>query len=124
MGVNKRIDELTPSTNPISNSDLLAVWSDNRTERISIGDLAAYIDGGNDTYVTGGTLNFTGQTLTLNLTDGDPVDIDLEELLLYTVTGGFVGGGFGTYLFNNIEFNHSWWWYYTNTTTFTRLLYF
>jgi hypothetical protein len=76
---NKRIDQLPASDNQVQGTDKIPVFSDGRTERITIDELGSYISSNSDTYVTGGT--YTNGTLTLSRNDG----VDL------TINGFFTG---------------------------------
>ena len=81
---NKRIDQLPPSSDQVKGTDLFPIFSDNKTERISIDSLISFIGSGTtDTYISGGT--YSNGTLTLGRNDG----VDLTVSGLYT--GGTVG---------------------------------
>lgn len=77
---NKRIDQLPTSDNQIQGTDKIPVFSDGRTERITVDELGTYIGSNVDTYVTGAT--YSNGTLTLGRNDG----VDL------TVNGLYTGG--------------------------------
>ena len=79
---NKRIDQLPLSSDDIKGTDLFPIFSDNRTERISIDSLVSFIGSGttaNDTYITGATLN--DNTLELGRNQGLPtLSVELSGL--------------------------------------------
>jgi hypothetical protein len=85
---NKRIDQLPAGTNGVQGTDKIPVFSDDRTERYTIDEIASYIDLNNDTFVSGGT--YSNGTVTLGRNDG----VDLTISGLYTgSTDTFVSGG-------------------------------
>lgn len=71
---NKRIDQLPPSGNDLKGTDLLAVWSDNKTERITLDAVAGYSGfTSENTFLTGGTFN--DGTITLGDNSGNEINI-------------------------------------------------
>lgn len=86
---NKRIDQLPASDNQVQGTDKIPVFSDGRTERITVDELGTYIGSSVDTYVTGAT--YSNGTLTLGRNDG----VDLTVSGLYT-------GGTDTYVNNGV----------------------
>ncbi len=85
---NKRIDQLPASTNSLKGTDKIPVFSDDRTERFTIDDVASYIDAGNDTFVSGST--YSNGTLTIGRNDG--VDLTVNGFLTGTTTDTFISG--------------------------------
>jgi len=85
---NKRIDQLTPSTDPILGTDLIPIWTTNgtpNTRHQTMDAITDYIDGRitgatfDDTFVTGATLNV--DSLELDRNQGlSPITVDLSSL--------------------------------------------
>lgn len=81
----KRIDQLTPSTIPLTNTDLFAIYNANGTRNETLGSITSYVATNmtgvtSDTYVTGGTLNVN--TLELGRNQGLPtISVDLSSLI-------------------------------------------
>jgi len=74
---NKRIDQLPPSGNNIKGTDKLPIFSDGKTERVTIDELTSFIgSGATNTFVSGGT--YSGGTLTLGRNDG--IDLTIGGL--------------------------------------------
>lgn len=81
---NKRIDQLPTSDNQVQGTDKIPIFSDGRTERITVDELGTYIGSNVDTYVTGTT--YSNGTLTLGRNDGVDltVNVDYRPYTVYT----------------------------------------
>ncbi len=75
---NKRIDQLPPNGNQIQGTDKLPIFSDGKTERITVNELSSFIESGStNTFVSGGT--YSNGTLTIGRNDG--VDLVVSGFL-------------------------------------------
>jgi hypothetical protein len=86
---NKRIDQLPPSSNDLKGGDLLAVCSNNKTERITLDSVSSYSGFTTlDTYVSSGIFNTSTSTITLSKNNGDTIDISGITTENTFLTGG------------------------------------
>ena len=99
---NKRIDQLPPSGNDVKGTDLFPIFSDSKTERISIDTLISFIGSGTtDTYVSGVTYTQSANTLTIGRNDGVDLTTTLPSILSPSgtdvntdyIVGSIVDGG-------------------------------
>ena len=95
---NKRIDQLPPSGNDLKGTDLLAVWSDNKTERITLDSVAGYSGfTSENTFLTGGTFNDG----TITLSDKSGNNISVSGISDTYVISGFYTPSASTITFTN-----------------------
>ena len=81
---NKRIDQLPLSGNILKGEDLIPIFSDNKTERTTLDDIADYISNNSDTFVTGVTYTKSASTLTLTRNDGVSLTTTIESSSEFT----------------------------------------
>lgn len=87
----KRIDQLPLSGDVLKGSNLIPIFSDNRTERTTLDDIAEYISNNSDTFVTGVTYTQSASTLTLTRNDG----VSLSTTIVSSGGGSFTGNTSG-----------------------------
>lgn len=105
--MNKRIDQLTSSSNDLKGSDLIPVFSDGRTEKITIDDLSSYSGITNqNTFITGSELS--GSDIILSYNKGGGITVSGAVSSDTFLTGGTYTPNLGSLnLSNNLggDFN-------------------
>lgn len=94
---NKRIDQLNPNLNPLTGNELIPIFDaiSSSTERITLNELASFVDSTSDTFLTGGT--YSNGVLILNSQDSS---ITITGFTDYYTTGITLNG-------NVLEFNRN-----------------
>jgi hypothetical protein len=88
MKSNKRIDQLPASSNQLKTTDLIPIFSDGRTERVSVDGFISLLNTGTtlNTYTTGTTYNPNSNTLIVSRNDGSDLTTTIDTFSAITVT--------------------------------------